>query len=118
MKKLLYVSLIILIGGAMFFSFFGEANAVLINFPNPLEYDTFGELVDAIIRFIFYIAVVITPLMIIIGAFYLLTAAGDPKRVGTGKTIIIYTLIGLALILLARAVIGMIEKIIGVKIGG
>jgi len=100
----------------MFFSFFGEANAV--NFSNPLVYDTFGELVDAMIRFIFNMAMFITPLMIIIGAFYLLTAAGDPKRVGTGKTIIIYTLIGLALILLARAIITMIEKVIGVKIGG
>lgn len=56
--------------------------------------------------------------MIIIGAFYLLTAAGDPKRVGTGKTIIIYTLIGLTIILFARALIAMIESLIGVEIGG
>jgi len=56
-------------------------------------------------------------LIIIIGAFYLLTAAGDPKRIGTGKTIITYALIGLVVILFARALIYVIESIIGVKIG-
>ena len=89
-----------------------------VEFQNPLEYETFGELIDAIIKFIFYIAVVVTPLMIIIGAFYILTAAGDPKKIGTGKNVIIYTLVGLAIILLARGLIAMIESLIGVKIGG
>lgn len=84
-------------------------------FPNPLEYETFGELIEAIIKFIFNIAVVVAPLMIIIGAFYLITAAGDPKKIGTGKNIIIYTLIGLAIIMLARGLLTMIESVIGVK---
>ncbi len=89
-----------------------------VEFQNPLEYETFGELIDAIIDFIFYIAVVVAPLMIIIGAFYLLTAGGDPKKIGTGKNIIISTLIGLAIVMLARGLIAMIESVIGVKIGG
>ena len=86
-----------------------------VEFPNPLQYETFDELVTAIISFIFKIAVVVTPLMVMIGAFFLLTAAGDPKKVGTGKTIISYALIGLVIILLARALIYMIERVIGVK---
>ena len=89
-----------------------------VEFQNPLEYETFGELIDAIIDFIFYIAVVVAPLMAIIGAFYLLTAGGDPKKIGTGKNIIIYTMIGLAIVMLARGLIAMIESIIGVQIGG
>ena len=89
-----------------------------VEFQNPLEYGTFGELIDAIVRFIFNIAVVVAPLMAIIGAFYILTAGGDPKRIGTGKNIIIYTLIGLAIILLARGLVAMIEQVIGVQIGG
>jgi hypothetical protein len=86
-----------------------------IEFQNPLKYETFDELVTAIISFIFKIAVVVTPLMVMIGAFFLLTAAGDPKKVGTGKTIISYALIGLFIILLARALIYMLERVIGVK---
>jgi len=86
-----------------------------VAFQNPLRYGTFDELVKAIISFIFKIAVVVTPLMVMIGAFFLLTAAGDPKKVGTGKTIISYALIGLFIILLARALIYMIEGVIGIK---
>lgn len=108
MKKILLISLLLSL----------PIIVSAVEFQNPLEYETFGELIDAIIKFIFYIAVVVAPLMIIIGAFYLLTAGGDPKKIGTGKNIIIYTLIGLAIVMLARGLIAMIESIIGVKIGG
>jgi len=108
MKKILLISLLLSL----------PIIVSAVEFQNPLEYETFGELIDAIIKFIFYIAVVVTPLMVIIGAFYILTAAGDPKKIGTGKNVVIYTLIGLAIILLARGLIAMIESLIGVKIGG
>ena len=108
MKKILLISLLLSL----------PIVVSAVEFQNPLEYETFGELIDAIIKFIFYIAVVIAPLMAIIGAFYILTAGGDPKKIGTGKNIIIYTLIGLAIIMLARGLIAMIEQVIGVKIGG
>ena len=108
MKKILLISLLLSL----------PIMALAVEFQNPLEYETFGELIDAIIKFIFYIAIVVVPLMLIIGAFYLLTAAGDPKKIGTGKNIIIYTLIGLVIIMLARGLIAVIESVIGVKIGG
>jgi hypothetical protein len=108
MKKILLISLLLSL----------PIIVSAVEFQNPLEYETFGELIDAIIKFIFYIAVVVVPLMVIIGAFYILTAGGDPKKIGTGKNIIIYTLIGLAIIMLARGLIAMIESVIGVKIGG
>ena len=108
MKKILLISLLLSL----------PIVVSAVEFQNPLEYETLGELIDAIIKFIFYIAVVVAPLMIIVGAFYILTAGVDPKRVGTGKNIILYTLIGLAFILLARGLIAMIEQVIGVEIGG
>ena len=89
-----------------------------ITFRNPLQYGTFGELIDAIVNFIFTIALALAPLMAIVGAFYIMSAGGDPKKVGAGKSIIIYTLIGFAIILFAKGLISMIESVIGVKIGG
>ncbi len=87
-------------------------------FCSPITHTTFGSLIDAIINFIFNIAIVVVPLMVIIGAFNLLTAAGDPKKITTGKNIITYTLIGFAIILLAKGVIAMIEEVIGIRVGG
>ena len=89
--------------------------ALAIEFQNPLQYDTFGELVDAIMNFIFVLAIVAAPLVIIIGALQLLTSGGDPKKTGAGKNMITYALIGLAIILLARGLIAMIQQAIGVQ---
>ena len=76
--------------------------ALAIEFQNPLQYDTFGELIDKIMDFIFVLAVVAAPLVIIVGALQLLTSGGDPKKIGAGKSMITSALIGLAIILLAR----------------
>ena len=87
-------------------------------FCSPITHKTFGALVDAIISFIFTIALVLVPLLIVIGAFNIMTAAGDPKKVAAGKSIITYALIGFAVLLLAKGLIAMLEEVIGIKIGG
>lgn len=86
-----------------------------IVFCNPLQACDFQELVDKIMNFIFVLAVIAVPLIIIVGAFQLLTSGGDPKKIGAGKNMITYALIGLAIILLARGIIAMIQQAIGVK---
>ncbi len=85
----------------------------VIKIENPLKTKTFEELIKNIINFIFYIALALSPLMVIIGAFYILTAAGDEKRITTGKNIILYTLIGLLIIFFAKGLISLIKQIIG-----
>jgi hypothetical protein len=80
---------------------------------NPINACSFEDLVNNIIDFIFYIALALTPLMIIFGAFFLLTAGEDPKRVETGKNIILYTLIGFTIILLAKGLVALIRGIMG-----
>lgn len=86
-----------------------------IKIDNPLKYDTFQELIDNLINFIFILAIAITPIMIVIGAFYLMTAAGNPERVEQAKKIILYTVVGLAIVLLARGLSAVIRQILGVK---
>jgi magnesium-transporting ATPase (P-type) len=81
---------------------------------NPLRYASIQELIDAVIKFIFLIALVVSPLMIVIGAFYLMTAAGDPGRVKTAKTIFLYTAVGLFVIFLARGLVALIRSAMGV----
>ena len=87
----------------------------IIKIEPPITATSFEALVGGIVNFVFNIALVLAPLMVIIGAIYLLTSGGDPKKIETGKNIIIYTLIGLAIILLAKGLIAVLEAIIGVK---
>lgn len=84
---------------------------------NPLCAETFEDLINAIIDFIFYVAIALVPLMVIIAGFCFASAGGDPKKVETAKKIILYTVIGLSIVLLAKGLYVMIEKVIGVSGG-
>ncbi|XOB41973.1 MAG: hypothetical protein ACKKMS_01105 [Candidatus Nealsonbacteria bacterium] len=89
--------------------------AQIIEIENPLEAESFEDLLNAIVNFIFWVAIAIAPIMIMIAAFFFLTAGGDPKRIETAKKIILWTLIGLAIILLAKGLISVLREIIGVS---
>lgn len=78
---------------------------------NPLRHATFEALIEALIRIIFNIALVLAPLMIIIGAFYFLVPGEGSKNIETGKKIILYTLIGFTIILLARGIIELFRQL-------
>jgi len=84
-----------------------------LTIQNPLKANNFEDLVNYLIKFVFYIALAIAPLMIIIAGFFWITSAGDPARVKTAQTIILYTSIGLAVILLARGLIAIIKSVLG-----
>lgn len=80
---------------------------------NPLKACSFGDLIETVSNFIFYVAIAIVPLMVVIAAFYFLTSAGDPKRYRTAIDIIKYAFIGLGIILLAKGLVSTIKWIIG-----
>lgn len=80
---------------------------------NPLNVCTFQDLISSIINFIFWAAVVLAPLMIIIAAFFFITSAGDPEKVKKAKSIILWTIIGFTIVLLAKGIISVVQQIIG-----
>ena len=46
--------------------------------------------------------------MIIYGGFMLLTAQGDPARIKRGKDVVLYSVIGLILVMLAYAIVNFV----------
>ena len=84
-----------------------------ISISNPLKYESFEELVEHIIGFIFAISLALVPMLILFGSFYILTAGGDPSRVQKGQKIIMYAAIGLAVILFAKGIISVLRHILG-----
>ena len=57
-----------------------------------------------ITNWFFTAMLLIVMVFVLLGAFSILTAAGDPEKVKTGKNYILYAAIGLGLGLMARAV--------------
>ena len=64
------------------------------------------------VNYIFYLSIIMAPLMIIIGAAVFLTSAGNPKQAKLGTSIIQWTAIGFAIILFARGITAIIKMIL------
>jgi hypothetical protein len=88
------------------------ANAVI---NNPLDIDTVVELINRILNFIWKLAIVFAPVMLLVGGFYIMTAGGNPTNLEKGKKIMIYTIIGFAIVLLSRGIVALVKDIIGVE---
>lgn len=62
---------------------------------------------------IFWFLLALVVLLVIIGAFFILTAAGDAAKVTTGRNFIIYACIGLIIALMARAIPSIAKALMG-----
>lgn len=111
------VSILSMIGLFGFIDFAEAEDGAAIKIEPPLKWEYIHEIIDAILRFIWHLSWIIVPLLIIIGAFYIMSSGGDEKRLSTGKKIIIYAIIGFLVILFSRGILGIIRGILGVEIG-
>ena len=113
-KKVLNRAILLII---LFLFLFLSFEIRAITFKNPFEKDfqnlTFEKLIENIVNFIFWVAMAIVPIVIIIAAYYLLTSGGDPEKVRTAKRIIFWTFIGLIIVLLGKGIISIIWQILG-----
>jgi len=100
MKTLYFIVLLLLISS---FAFAQEIE-------NPLEAETFTELLDTIMNFLFWLAVVIAPLLLLYAGFTYITAAGNPEKVRTANRIILFTIIGFIIIIAAKGIIAFLGE--------
>ena len=68
----------------------------------------FFVLARNVISLLFELVLVIAPVFILIGGIFILTSGGLPNRVGLGKSIITYTIIGLIIALISWTVLNMV----------
>lgn len=66
-----------------------------------------------VVNWIFLVLVVLSVVVAIIGAFMIVTSAGDPTRVTSGRNYIIYAIVGLLLAFVARAIPGIARMVMG-----
>lgn len=65
-------------------------------------------------NWIFIAVMVVSVLMILMGAYNYVTAAGSPEKTMAGRNYIMYAAIGIAVALLAKAVPALVRTIVGV----
>jgi hypothetical protein len=98
----------------------GSGNYTGLNNPvgrvcmcNPLTSDTLEDLIAKVISFIFMVATVIFPLMVVLAAFLYTTSAGNPSNIERAKNILIYSSVGYGMVILAHALVYVIKNVIG-----
>jgi len=86
-----------------------------VEIPNPVNYSTFQELLMAVLEFLQYVGAVIAVFSLIAAAFKFMSAEGDPEKVKQGFKMIFWTIIGLFVIISARAFIEFLRSRIGTR---
>ncbi len=89
----------------------GVVNCPAGQFCNPLAYDNFQDLVDAIARFVFNLGLVVAPIMFVIAGIMFVTSAGDPEKTKTARRMALYTAIGFAIIVAASGLIKVLQSL-------
>jgi len=79
--------------------------SVAAQINNPINATNFEDLLNGLSDFFFNFGLAFASIAIIAGAYYLITAGGEPAKIETGKKIIIYVLIGVSVLFLAKAII-------------
>lgn len=79
------------------------------NCAHPLE----QGIIDRAINWIFYLALVLCPLFILFGAAKFFMSGGDPKNATTGRKIIMWAVIGLAVAFATKIIYAVIRFLVG-----
>lgn len=109
MKKFTFTVLILFI---FLLPIFASAQDV-ISLPNPLTSDTFEDLIDAVINWLLIITLPIVVLLIVFAGFQYMIAGVSPDQQKQAINIVKYAVIGYAIILLAKVLVGVVEGIFG-----
>ncbi len=82
-------------------------------FLNPIGAQSLEEAINNIFNFFVYLVFVLAPIMIIYAAFLILTSAGKAEQLNKGKTIILWSLVAIAIVLLAKGLPSLIRTLVG-----
>jgi hypothetical protein len=75
---------------------------------NPLKVNSFEQLIDKIIDFIFNIALVIAPLVIMYAGFILVTQGENAQEVNRARNIILWTVVGIVIIIISKGLVNIL----------
>ena len=85
-----------------------------ITIDNPIAATDFKDLINSIIDFLFTVSLFIVPIVIIIGGFFFITAAGNASQIETGKRLVLYAIIGFIIIIMAKGLATAVLDMLGV----
>jgi len=86
-----------------------------VTLPNPLGSGDIPTLLGKVADFFYTIGIPLLTIMVLVGAFQILTAAGEPEKFKTGQKTVIYAAIGFGIILISKGITLIIKELFGVS---
>src|SRR5690349_1796817 len=83
-----------------------------ISLPNPLGCNNIGVCVCKLAGALFVLSVPVVVVMILVGGFQILTGGGDPDKFRSGRSTILYAVLGFLVIMLSRGAIIAIYQVL------
>ncbi len=80
---------------------------------NPLTTAKFTDVVDRILNILFFVAIAVAPVMIIVAGFKFLTGGGNPETLKGARQMLIWTAVGFGIILLSKGIVFIVRGVIG-----
>jgi hypothetical protein len=98
---------------AAFFLFLEAATAQAQTLVDPLGGKSFSDVVANVTSFLLTdIAIPLSVIMVLVGAFQFMTSAGDPEKISQARKTILYAAVGLGLALIAKGITSIIQSVI------
>ena len=66
-------------------------------------------------NWIFFAVMAVSTIMVILGAFSIVTAGGDPSKLSSGRNYILYAMIGFAVALFSTAIPTLVQGLLGLS---
>ena len=87
-----------------------------VTIENPFgSGSTLWTIIDKVINFAFKLSLYAATIMIIVAGYFFIFAKGDPEKILRAKRLILWTLIGLGIIIAAKGIVALAGEILGVE---
>lgn len=93
--------------------FAGAQSTTTISLPNPLTSNTFEELIETIINWLLIITGPIVALLVVFAGARIAFSGGSADQVKGARDMIIYSLIGYTVIIVAKVLVAVIKGLFG-----
>jgi hypothetical protein len=85
------------------------------NIENPVGATDLMDVIEKVTTAIRDLAIPVAVVMILWAGFNFLTAAGNPAKITKGKQILLWTVVGLAIVFIGGGFVDLIRSVIGAK---
>ena len=79
---------------------------------NPLKTTDTKEFIERLGNWIFTFSIAVVPVMILVAAYMFVTGGGNPTKMQSARKLLLYTLIGFAIMMMAKGIIALLATIL------